>query len=178
MNLETLWAEIHHRLCVDYAQAFSRRDVAALQDIYRPNSVVTFHQLGATKSGRAGKGKTIAIDTGGLLAALLRLRIPATLAAKAMFRRLEQQDYDHSEIKLLAIEDLSAAGGPPHARANCSYERFRGDGESYETGFALYNLAKIDGAWRITEIWTYDDINSAPPGLQLDNLTRPPTAGG
>jgi hypothetical protein len=178
MNIETLWAAIEHRLCVDYARAFSQRDLAALRDIYCPNSVVIIHQLGRDKSGRAGQGKTTAIDTGNLLTALLRWRMPATVAAKAMFRRLEQQDYDHSEIKLLAIEDLSAAGGPPRARANCSYERFRGDGESYETGFALYNLAKIDGAWRITEIWTYDDIKAAPPSLQLDKLTRPHRAGG
>jgi hypothetical protein len=178
MNIETLWADIQHRLCVDYARAFSQRDVAALRDIYCPNSVVTLHQLGRSKSGRAGKGKTIAIDTGSLLTALLRWRIPATLAVKAMFRRLEKQGYDHSEINLLAIADLSAVGGPPRARANCSFERFRGDGESYEKGFALYNLAKIDGAWRITEIWTYDDLNAAPPGLHLDKLTRPSTAGG
>ncbi|MEN1727477.1 MAG: hypothetical protein AAGJ52_03465 [Pseudomonadota bacterium] len=170
MNRETLQAELEARLCGDYARAFSERDVAALASIYRPNSVVIFHQLGEDKSGRGGKGKDVALYNGSMLAALLRLTIPASLGARTLFKRLRKRDYGHSTIQLLAFEDLSTAG-QHRARVNCSFERFRRNGDSLETGYGLYLMEKIDGLWRISEIWIYDDINAPPAELQLDRLT-------
>lgn len=170
MEKATLWSELQERLCIDYAQAFTDRDVAALSQIYQPHSVVRFHQLSQGKSSTQQTFQTIAIYTGSLLGALLRLKLPASLAARVMFRRLGRQGYHHSEIRLLAIEDVSEAG-LLRARANCSFERYRNDGEAYEKGYGLYSLVKIGGAWRIAEAWIYDAIDAAPSQLGLDRLS-------
>ncbi len=57
-SMDELAAEIRLRI-EDYSAAFSSKSPARVRTLYKPDSLITLHQLGGDRTGKGGAGKDI-----------------------------------------------------------------------------------------------------------------------
>ena len=158
-----LWKILEHKFCVNLKNDFSNKDITSWLNHFAPNKKINVFQH--------GKGKTTKIYTGNLLNSILNGRIPAKLMAKIYFRKLAKQNYSHSDIELLGIQQN--AENESLAKIQIRFLRFDTSGKMYESAVGIYELIEINGKWYISEMSIYDDNESALSSVDLSKMWIP-----
>lgn len=158
-----LWKIIEHKFCVVLKKDFSNKDVNGWLKHFAPNKKINVYQH--------GNGKTTKIYTGNLLNSILNGRIPAKLMAKIYFKKLAKQNYSHSDIELLGIQQN--AENENQVKIQIRFLRFDSSGKMYESAVGIYELIRINGKWYIIEMSIYDDNESALSSIDLSKMWFP-----
>ena len=109
--------------------------------------------------------------TGNLLNSLLNGRIPAKLMAKIYFQKLAKQNYSHSDIELLGIQQNTK--NEKLAKVHIRFLRYDTYGKMYESAMGLYSLTQIENLWFIKEMSIYDDNEKTMASVDLSNMWFP-----
>lgn len=169
--LSELWAVLEMKFCIDLKNDFSNKDVQGWINHFAPRQKVNVYQHGKDATGKAGKGKTIKIFTGGIFPSLIRGCIPAKIMAKVIFKRLLEQDYSHSKIELLGIQ--ISMDDIHKSKVHIKFERFNTSGKMYESAIGLYSLVEINKKWHISEMSIYDNNDELALSFDLREMWRP-----
>ena len=145
-------ADLARMLSTEYRDAFSTRSPREVLRFYAPGARIVVHRR---------QGDTPMFN-GSALGALLHLALPARFVFWLFYRRLAKRGYHHSNIEVLGVKPM----GEQRALARVRFERVDGGGAVFEASQAVYLLERVDGAWRIGEVWMSED-GGDPPGVDL-----------
>ena len=161
--------EVQSFICEEMCTAFGSMSVPQWMGCYVSNQMVRAHML-STLSSNSASEKTIKIFTGSLCVYCATFKLcqgilPAQLVGKKYFSNLAKAGYSHSKMRLYKVKKV----GVLEVQALAAFGRYRkGESSPYETGGALYNLIKEGGAWRVNEVWTFDDVKAPPVQVPMD----------
>lgn len=150
----------------EYVAAFSTKSATAAIAFYKQDACITFHQLGADRSGGAGTARDLSAYTGSTFGALRRRLIPGRLMLWVLFRRLAKRNYDRSTIAIRAVRRRSVTS----VDVLLTFERLDRTGHVFESSAAVYRLDRTSSSWAIAEAWLFDSIDAPPRGLDLQGF--------
>ena len=168
---QKLWSVLHNKFCVELKEDFSSKNAERWLNHFAQGQKIDVHQYGKDLTGKSGKGKTIRLFTGNWFTALLKGRIPATLMAKMVFKRLAKQNYSHSEVDLLGIQFDAVEN--QRAKALVAFTRVNQSGETYESAIVVYSLLLEHNRWLINQLVTYDTLDQLPAEEKPKDFWKP-----
>ena len=167
-KLEICWIQLYEKFTVSLEAHFSSLDISGWLSHFakkEPINVYQYEDLG----GKIEEVKKIKLYYGNIFMSILMLRIPLIIMAKKLFSELINEGYKKSKIYLLGIKLENDFNALAYAR----FDRFNQENSIYYSAKAIYKLIKIDSAWYINQISTYDDTEETDMLVDHDSFWKP-----
>ena len=167
-KLEICWRELHKKFTVSLEAHFSSLDINGWLSHFAKKQTIKVYQY-EYFGGKIEEVKKFKLYYGNIFMSILTLRIPLIIMAKKLFSKLRNEGYKKSKIYLLGIKLEDEFNALAYAR----FDRFNQENSIYYSAKAIYKLIKIESAWYINQISTYDDTEETDKLVDHESFWKP-----